>query len=212
MPIIERKVRKMIDTLDKKYGGDASGGTTSTGTSEQIGAKSTKVKEQIGEKKKMSKAKPKGIASSKLTSYTKEQKIDTPTSSPGKDRLVGVAYGRNKKHEGIVDKEGDNTDIQFDVEIKEVRRSSRNALPTIDELVHGIKEFGGISIVGRKYPLCNEDNKRKIEDTLMCNMHKFFRTPSELYGIVPSDLQDQIEGRWKTNLAIEKEHKIKSLM
>lgn len=43
-------------------------------------------------------------------------------------------------------------------------------------------------------------------------MHKFYRTPSELYGIVPSDLQNQIEGRWKTTLAIEKEHKIKVLM
>lgn len=43
-------------------------------------------------------------------------------------------------------------------------------------------------------------------------MHKFCRTPSELYGIIPSDLQDQIEGRWKTALATEKELIIKALM
>lgn len=171
----------------------------------------------------MSKEKPKGTATSKPTSYIKEKEIDTLASSPGKDRPVGVTYARKKKHEGKVDtkpnkkpkkdeKEGDNTDTQSDVDIKEARRNGRNVLPTIDELVHGIKEFGGLFGVGRKYPLCNEENKIKIEDALMWNMHKLCRTPNELYGIVPSNLQIQIEGRWKTTLAIEKEHKIKALM
>lgn len=197
-PVIQRKVRKMIDTLQKKYGGEASSAITSTSTSEQTGAKSTKVKEEIREKKKMSKAKPKAIATNKPTSYTKEKETDTPASSPGKDRPVGVTYARKKKREGTIDtkankkpkkdeKEGDNIGTQSDVEIKEVRRSSRNLLPTVDELVHGIKEFGGLSGVGRKYPLYDEEDKRKIEDVLMWNMHKFSMTPSELYRIVPSN-------------------------
>lgn len=219
--IIQRRVRKMIDTLDKKYGGGASDATTSTGTSEQKGAKSNKNKEQTGEKKKMSKAKPKGIASNKLTTYTKEKDSETPASSPCKGGLVGVTYARKKKSEGPVDKkdkkkpkkdekEGDNTHTQSDMEIKEARRSGRNVLPTTDELVHRIKEFGGLSGFGRKYPLCNEEDKRKIEDALMWNMHKFYKTPSELYGIVPSNLQNEIEGRWKTTFSIEKKEQDKS--
>lgn len=36
----------MIDTLDKKYGSETSGAITSTGTSEQTGAKSSKDEEQ----------------------------------------------------------------------------------------------------------------------------------------------------------------------
>lgn len=171
----------------------------------------------------MSKAKPKGTASNKPTTYTKVKDSDTPTSSLGKGGLVGVTYARNKKSEGTVDtkakkkpkkdeKEGDNTDTQSDVEIKEVRRSGRNVVPIVDKLVHGIKEYGGLSGVGRKYPLCNKEDKIKIEEALIWNMHKFCRTPSELYGIIPSNLQNQIEGRWKTTLAIEKEHMIKALM
>lgn len=36
-------------------------------------------------------------------------------------------------------------------------------------------------------------------------MHKFCRTPSELYGIIPLDLENQIEGIWKTILSQQKE-------
>lgn len=51
-PIIQKKVRKMIDILDKKYEGEAFGTTASTGTSEQTGAKSRKNEEQIDERRK----------------------------------------------------------------------------------------------------------------------------------------------------------------
>ncbi|XP_059065747.1 DEK domain-containing chromatin-associated protein 4-like [Cryptomeria japonica] len=85
-PIIQKRVNNMIDTLDKKYGGEASGATASTGTSEQTWAKSNKDEEQTRENKKMSKAKPKGTASSKPTTYTKENDSDTPTSSPIKGK------------------------------------------------------------------------------------------------------------------------------
>ncbi|XP_059074853.1 uncharacterized protein LOC131874915 [Cryptomeria japonica] len=133
-PIIQKKVRKMIDTLDKKYGGETSDATASIGTSEQIGAKSSKDGEQTKEKNKMSKTKPKGIASSKLTTYMKEKESDTPTYSQGKGEPVGVTYARKKKNERTVDtkaktkpkkdeKEADNSDTQSDKIVKEVRRS-----------------------------------------------------------------------------------------
>lgn len=61
----------MINALYKKYGGKVFGATASTNTTEQAGAKSNKVEEQTTEKKKMSKAKPKGTASSKPIAYTK---------------------------------------------------------------------------------------------------------------------------------------------
>lgn len=218
-PIIQKKVRKMIDTLDKKYGGETFGATTSTRTSEQMGAKSRKDIEQ----KKMSKTKPKGATSNKLTTYMKEKDLDTPTFSQGKGKSVGVTYVRKKRNERIFDthakknpkkdeKEGDKSNTQSDIIVKEVRRSGRNVAPIVDELVHRIKECGGLASVGRKYPLCNEEDKIKIEDSLIWKLHNFYRTPSELDGIIPSDLQNLIEGRWKTSLAIEKEHKIKALM
>ncbi|XP_059067649.1 uncharacterized protein LOC131858429 [Cryptomeria japonica] len=71
----------MIDTLKKKYGGETSDATASTGTSEQTGAKSSKDGEQTEKKKKMSKSKPKGVASSKPATYMKEKDSNTPTSS-----------------------------------------------------------------------------------------------------------------------------------
>lgn len=147
----------------------------------------------------MSKTKPKGDASSKPLAYMKEKDSDTPTSSQGKGRLVGFTNARKKRNERIVDtkakkkpkkdeKEGDNFDTQSDNIVKEVRRSGRNVAPTVDELVHGIKEYGGLASVVRKYPLCNKEDKRKIEDALIWNLHNFCRTPSELHGIIPSDL------------------------
>ena len=63
-----------------------------------------------------------------------------------------------------------------------------------------------------KHSLNNEEDKRKIEDAMIWNLHNFCRTPSELYEIIPSDLLDHIEGRWKTTLATKKELKIKALM
>lgn len=88
-----------------------------------------------------------------------------------------MTYARKKKSEGPIDikdkrkprkneKEGGDTDTQSDMEIKEVKRSGQNILPTIDELVHRIKEFVGLSSVGRKYPLCNEENKKKLKTHL----------------------------------------------
>lgn len=108
-------------------------------------------------------------------------------------------------------KEDDNSNTQSDVVIKEVKRNGRNVAPTIDDLVHGMKEYGGLASVGRKYPFYNEEDKRKIEDSLIWNLHNFCRTPGELHGLIPSDLQNLIEGRWKTALTIEKEHRIKAL-
>ncbi|XP_059070777.1 uncharacterized protein LOC131860388 [Cryptomeria japonica] len=91
-----------------------------------------------------------------------------------------MAKKKPKKDE----KEDENSDTQSNVVIKEVRRNGRNVAPTIDKLVHGIKQYGGLDSVGR----------------------------NELHGIIASDLKNLIEGRWKTALAIEKEHKIKALM
>lgn len=215
MPIIKRKVRRMIDTLDKKYGGKASNATTSTGVSAQIGVTPDKDEESTGGKKKVTKIKSKGIATTKPATYSKEKDLSTLVSSPSKDRPIGVNYTRKKKSDPKPkndEKGGDITDTLSYVEIKEVRRSGRNKAPKIDELVHGIKEFGGLGRVGRRYSISNEEDKRKIEEALIWNLHNFFRTPSELYGIIPSDLLDHIEGRWKTTLATEKELRIKALM
>lgn len=204
MAIMKRKVRRMIDTLDKKYGRETSSATTSTGANVLSGVDPNKDEELTGGKKKVSKTKAKGTAATNPATYTKENDIGTPVSSPSKDRPVEVTYTRKKKSKVKVhtkikkdEKEGDITDNQSDVEIKEVRRSGRNKAPTVDELVHGIKEFGGLSSVGRTYSLNNEEYKRKIEEALIWNLHKFFRNPSELYGLIPSDVQIKLKGDGK---------------
>ncbi|XP_059067463.1 uncharacterized protein LOC131858286 [Cryptomeria japonica] len=177
------------------------------------------------------------IGSSELTSVLDqemavyEEKIENIEKEKARLKLkarelkkkLGVTYERKKKNERSIDtkakkkpnkdeKEEDNSDTQSNVVIKEVKRSGRNVAPIFDELVHGIKEYGGLVGVGRKYPLCNEEDKRKIEDALIWNLHNLCRTPYELHEVIPSDLQNLIEGRWKIALAIEKEHRIKALM
>lgn len=180
---MKRKVRKMIDTLDKKYGSEASSATTSTSASEKIGVTPTKYEKLTGEKKKLSKSKLKGTTTTKPTTYSKEKDLGTPISSPSKDRLVGVTYTRKKKSDSKRkkdEKDGDITNTLSNVEIKEVRRSGRNKAPIVDELVHGIKESGGLSSVGKRYSLSSEEDKRKIEEASIWNLYKFYKTPSEL--------------------------------
>lgn len=92
MPIIKRKVRKLLDTLDKKYGSVASSSTTSTTVIEQTGFTPGKDEELTGGKKKVSKTKPKGTAATKLTTYSKKKDLGTLVPSPSKDRSVGVTY------------------------------------------------------------------------------------------------------------------------
>lgn len=53
VPIMKRRVIKMIDTLDKKYGSEAFSAPTSTGASEQTRVTPAKDEELIGEKKKV---------------------------------------------------------------------------------------------------------------------------------------------------------------
>lgn len=112
MPIMKKKVRRMIDTLDKKYGGEASGATTSTDASEKTRDTPTKDEELIGGNKKVSKTKSKGTATTKPTTYSKEKDLGTPVSSPSKNRPVGVTYTRKKKSDTKLkkdEKEGDIT-------------------------------------------------------------------------------------------------------
>lgn len=51
----------MIDTLDKKYGGEASGATTSTGVSEKTRVTPAKDEELTGVKKKVTKKNQRGL-------------------------------------------------------------------------------------------------------------------------------------------------------
>lgn len=148
----------MIDTLDKKYGGEASGATISTGASVWSGVNTNRDEGLIGEKKKVTKTKPKGSTATKPATYTKEKDSNTLVSSPSKP--IGVTYSREKNSEGKIDsklkkdeKGGDITDTQSDVEIKEVRRSGRNKAPIVDELVHGIKELEVWQVLGEHIPL-----------------------------------------------------------
>lgn len=119
VPIMKRRVRKMIDTIDKKYESEASGATTSIGASEKIGVTLAKNEELIGGKKKVSKTKPKGTIATKSATYSKEKDLGTLVSSPSKDRLVGLIYTRKKKSDTKLkkdEKEGDITDTLSDVE------------------------------------------------------------------------------------------------
>lgn len=169
----------MIDTLDKKYGGEESGATTSTDACEKIGVTLAKDEELTGGKKKVIKIKPKGIVATKLATYTKKNNLGTSVSSPSKDRPVGVTYTRKRKTDPKLKEDKKEGGTGLDVDVKEVRRSERNKAPTINEMVHGIKEFGGLSGVGRRYSLSNDEDKRKLDESLIWKLHTFCRTPNE---------------------------------
>lgn len=77
--------------------------------------------------------------------------------------------------------------------VKEEEPKARK--PTIDEMVEGIKLTGILGVVGRRYELSNDDDKRKLEEAVVYSLHKFKKTPTEIHGSVPAELHEIIEGR-----------------
>lgn len=94
----------------------------------------------------------------------------------------------------------------------QIVKSKKVNIHSVENFCANLKEYGGFgSFRYVKYETRNNDEKRQIEEAIICTLLKFWLAPLELAKSLPNGLYLHIDNRWKYAMDSEKQIKERSL-
>lgn len=221
VPKATRKAKKMIKALTEKFG---------------EGSSSTLVKGTPVITEEQSEAQEAAITlSTKLPrgKVLKRKKHDTskvsPTPSVKRPNTRSSAVSLSKKPKNVVvpkvtktykkstrrlilTKESSDTESE-DKNKLQIVKSKKVDVHSVDNFCANLKQFGGFGAFRYvKYESRSDDEKRQIEEAIICTLLKFRLVPLEVSKSLPNELYLHIDNRWKYAMDLEKQMRERSLV
>lgn len=112
----------------------------------------------------------------------------------------------------ILAKESSDTESE-DASKFQIVKSKKVNIHSVENFCANQKEYGGFgSFKYVKYETKNNDEKRQIEEAVICTLLKFRLAPLELAKSLPNELYLHIDNRWKYAMDSEKQIRERSLV
>lgn len=104
----------------------------------------------------------------------------------------------------ILAKESSDTESE-DASKFQIVKSKKVNVHSVENFYANLKEYGGFGGFRYvKYETRSDDEKRQIEEAIICKLLKFWLAPLELSKSLPNELYLHIDNRWKYAMDLEK--------